>query len=161
MTRPSGTSARARLYVALALFLGLTGLAQMPIFKRYYVADLPGLGWLADFYTTLALHYAAAIVFLALCGYFAARWYVARRVGAAPGLSGSGALRAALVAGIVLTGLARVAKNLPSWSFDPTTTMLVDWTHLGFAAAYAAAALGARITGAARYLAARHEEPDL
>lgn len=33
--------------------------------KRYYVVDVPGFGWTADFITSLYFHYAAALVFIA------------------------------------------------------------------------------------------------
>ena len=33
-------------YLTTVFFLTLTGFGQMPIFKRYYIADIPGLGWL-------------------------------------------------------------------------------------------------------------------
>lgn len=32
------------------------------MYKRYYIADLPGLGWTADYSTTLMVHYFAAMV---------------------------------------------------------------------------------------------------
>ncbi len=41
-----------RAFTLTLFFSALTGFAQMPIFKRYYVADLPGLGWLAEYYVT-------------------------------------------------------------------------------------------------------------
>ena len=31
-------------YLITVFFLTLTGFGQMPIFKRYYIADIPGLG---------------------------------------------------------------------------------------------------------------------
>ena len=34
-------------YLMTVFFLTLTGFGNMPIFKRYYIADIPGLGWLA------------------------------------------------------------------------------------------------------------------
>lgn len=148
-----------RVFLALMLVLAVTGAAQMPIFKRYYVADIPGFGWLAQFYVTLALHYIAAALFLALATYRASVWLMARPRSLR--LTGSGALRVALIIAIVFTGFARVAKNLPSWSFDPVTTMLVDWTHLGFAVLLGIAALGAKKIGGGRYVAVRHGEPDL
>jgi hypothetical protein len=49
--------------------LALTGFGQMPIFKRYYIADIPGMGWLAEFFVTHYIHYLGAIVFLAFAGY--------------------------------------------------------------------------------------------
>jgi cytochrome b subunit of formate dehydrogenase len=50
--------------VALSgLILLLTGIFELPVAKRYYIIDIPGLGWSADFITSLYLHYAAALVF--------------------------------------------------------------------------------------------------
>lgn len=46
-----------------ALVLLLTGIFELPVAKRYYIITLPGLGWSADFITSLYLHYAAALVF--------------------------------------------------------------------------------------------------
>ncbi|MDJ0667751.1 MAG: hypothetical protein QNJ61_10750, partial [Desulfobacterales bacterium] len=54
------------IYLTLLVFMGLSGFGQMPIFKRYYIADLPGLGWLAQFYTTHYIHYLGAILLLGI-----------------------------------------------------------------------------------------------
>ena len=56
-------------YLITVFLLTLTGFGQMPVFKRYYIADIPGLGWLAQFYVTHYIHYLGAIVFLALLAY--------------------------------------------------------------------------------------------
>jgi hypothetical protein len=56
-------------YLMVIFFLTLTGFGQMPIFKRYYIADIPGLGWLAQFFVTHYIHYLAAILFLAFAAY--------------------------------------------------------------------------------------------
>ncbi|MBP1710997.1 MAG: putative rane protein [Deltaproteobacteria bacterium] len=48
------------------LILILTGIFELPVAKRYYIITLPGLGWSADFITSLYLHYAAAFVFSAV-----------------------------------------------------------------------------------------------
>jgi cytochrome b subunit of formate dehydrogenase len=47
------------------LILLFTGIFELPVGKRYYIITLPGLGWSADFITSLYLHYAAALVFTA------------------------------------------------------------------------------------------------
>lgn len=47
------------------LVLLLTGIFELPIGKRYYIVNIPGLGWSADFITSLYLHYAAALIFTA------------------------------------------------------------------------------------------------
>jgi cytochrome b subunit of formate dehydrogenase len=45
------------------LVLLLTGIFELPIAKRYYIITVPGLGWSADFITSLYLHYTAAFIF--------------------------------------------------------------------------------------------------
>ena len=47
------------------LILLFTGIFELPVAKRYYIITVPGLGWSADFITSLYLHYAAAFVFTA------------------------------------------------------------------------------------------------
>ncbi len=47
------------------LLLLLTGIFELPVAKRYYIITVPGLGWSADFITSLYIHYAAALVFTA------------------------------------------------------------------------------------------------
>lgn len=47
------------------LILLITGIFELPVAKRYYIITVPGLGWSADFITSLYLHYAAAFVFTA------------------------------------------------------------------------------------------------
>lgn len=47
------------------LLLLFTGIFELPVAKRYYIITVPGLGWSADFITSLYIHYAAALVFTA------------------------------------------------------------------------------------------------
>jgi len=47
------------------LVLLMTGIFELPVAKRYYIITIPGLGWTADFITSLYLHYSAALVFTA------------------------------------------------------------------------------------------------
>lgn len=51
--------------VALSgIALIFTGLGCLPLFKRYYITELPGFGWTTDFYTVTKIHYIAAIFFV-------------------------------------------------------------------------------------------------
>ena len=59
----------AYFYNTVIFFLILTGFGQMPIFKRYYIADIPGLGWLAQFYVTFLIHYIAATLLIVFIFY--------------------------------------------------------------------------------------------
>ena len=117
-------------YLFLLYFLGLTGFAQMPIFKRYYIADMPGLGWLAQFYVTHALHYIGAILLLFLITYSAIVYFGLMRRRSA--LTATAYVNIILLGAIVVTGIFRVLKNLPWVLFSPEFTMFIDISHLGF-----------------------------
>lgn len=121
-----------RVWVALALVLGFTGMMQMPIATRYGLTRLPGMGWTGDFYTTLNIHYVAGALLIALCCLLVTLKLKAG--GGFPRLVFWGTVRVWLVAGLVLTGIFRVLKNLPAFSFAPELVMGTDLAHLGLAA---------------------------
>jgi len=108
--------------------LGLTGAAQMPIFKRYYIADIPGLGWLANFYLTHRLHYVLATILLFIFGIIVVR-AVSQKILAQ--ISGFGWFKLGLWLGIIVTGMLRVIKNYPQYYLSPKTVVLIDIAHLG------------------------------
>ena len=115
-------------FVLCVTVLAISGFAQMPIFRRYYIADVPGLAWTDDFYFTSLLHYLAAMAFLVLAGYTAGRYLTAWRSGHA--LTTSGILRSGLYALLIITGLAHVLGNSSMTSLDSLPAMLVDMCHL-------------------------------
>jgi hypothetical protein len=117
-------------YLFLLFFMGLTGFAQMPIFKRYYIADIPGLGWLAQFYVTHAMHYIGAICLLIVIFYSAAIYL--RMMRRLFHLTIAAYINIVLLGAIVSTGIFRVLKNLPDVVFSPGFTMFIDISHLGF-----------------------------
>ena len=121
----------SRAYGPILFMTALSGFAQMPIFKRYYIADIPGLGWLADFFVTHYIHYAGAAALLFLFAYFSTAYFLAgpRR----PALSASSFVRIALLAAIVFTGVFRVLKNLPDVVFSPGFTLFIDISHMALA----------------------------
>ena len=125
----AATSPLRVFYLATVFLLALTGFAQMPIFKRYYIADLPGLGWLAEFYVTHYLHYIGAILLLALLAYVAVsylmRWTGQYRITA------SGYVRVALLAGILATGVPRVIKNFEGVYMSSGWIIFLDLLHVG------------------------------
>ncbi|MDP3427268.1 MAG: 4Fe-4S ferredoxin [Humidesulfovibrio sp.] len=118
-------------YVLVVTLLAVSGTMQMPIASRYHIVAVPGLAWLGDFWLTHKLHYLGAILLLALVSYLATCWALEWRRSHA--LTAFGLARAALVAGLILTGALRVLKNLPNVSFSPEPIMLIDWTHLALA----------------------------
>jgi hypothetical protein len=118
------------LYFSILFFMALTGFGQMPIFKRYYIADIPGLGWLANYYLTHYIHYIGAIVLFILFSYAAVVYFglMHRRFR----LEWAAYIRIAVLALITITGIFRVLKNLPDVVFSPLFTQVIDISHLVF-----------------------------
>ena len=96
-------------YLITIFFLALSGFGQMPIFKRYYIADMPGLGRLAEFFITHYIHYLAAILFFALTAYMIVDYLLSIRKSRQ--ITASGYVRSALLAGIMASGIFLVIRN--------------------------------------------------
>ena len=117
-------------YLVTLLFLTLSGFGQMPIFKRYYIADIPGFGWLAQFYTTHFIHYVAAIILITLLSYVIVNHLMANR--RYQRVAAAGYLKGVLLGGIVITGIFLVLRNLKGVTFSPGLITFMDISHLGF-----------------------------
>lgn len=126
-------------YLLLLVLMGLTGFGQMPIFKRYYIADIPGLGWLAQFYVTHYLHYLGAIVLLGLAAYYGVLYLADRR--RTLKISAYGWIQGGLMAGIVATGALRVIKNYTGVTMSSGLIVFLDILHLALAMAVMAVGL--------------------
>jgi hypothetical protein len=122
-----GTQTRFFYWGALAM-LTLTGFAQMPIFKRYYIADIPGLGWLSQFYVTHYLHYLFAVVLLGLAAYATVDYLLAKRKFFK--ISTTGVVKVGILAGLVITGLLLAVRNLPGPRFTPGLIVFLDLAHM-------------------------------
>ena len=139
-------SSRKTIDLITLFVITLTGLAQMPIFKRYYIADIPGLGWLDEFYVTHYLHYLAAAVLLAvvfdgLAGYLLMFRKQYR-------ITISGRVRGVLLFCLALTGALMVVKNLSGyWLFSQQATIMMDILHIALTVFYLCAALWALVSG--------------
>jgi formate dehydrogenase gamma subunit len=46
------------------LLLLFSGFGELPMYKRYMVTEIPGFTWAGDFYVNLKIHYLAAIIFV-------------------------------------------------------------------------------------------------
>jgi hypothetical protein len=125
----SAHKTRKSVYAITLFFIALTGFAQMPIFKRYYIADIPGLGWLAQFYVTHAMHYILAVIFIALCVYGVMDFILTQKGDF--GITASGKIKAALILGLVVTGGLMVVRNLPGVYFSHTLIYVMDIGHIG------------------------------
>ena len=118
-------------YLITVIFLLLSGFGQMPIFKRYYIADIPGLGWLAEFFITHYIHYLAAILFLALTSYMIIDYLLSKRKSRQ--MTVTGYLRSALLAGILASGIFLVIRNLAETNFSSGFIIFLNLCHLGLA----------------------------
>jgi hypothetical protein len=127
------------IYLVTVFFLTLTGFAQMPIFKRYYIADIPGLGWLAQFYATHYIHYLGAILILALATYMITDYLILQK--RTIRLTVSGYLRGAILGGILISGLLLVVRNLEGSRLAPAFIIFLDLTHLGLVVLFLMVAL--------------------
>jgi len=109
--------------------LTLTGFGQMPIFKRYYIADIPGLGWLSQFYVTHYMHYLFAIIFIGIITYGITKYFLTNRK--QNKITISGYLRGTIICSLVITGALLVIRNLASSGFKPGFIIFLDLSHLG------------------------------
>lgn len=128
-TRSSENRIVRAAYVFIVFLAALTGFGQMPIYKRYYMSDIPGFGWLANFWTTRFVHYAAAALLLGLIAYVAFDYFAVNRLRRR--ITASGYLRIALLAGIVVSGVLFVLKNFPVFLFSPQFIIFLNLSHLG------------------------------
>ena len=125
-------------YLITVFFLTLTGFGQMPIFKRYYIADIPGFGWLAQFYVTHYIHYLGAILILALVTYMIIDYLILQKNRIR--LTASGYVRGTILVGILVSGLLLVIRNLAGSRFVPGFIIFLDIAHLGLVMTFLIAA---------------------
>ena len=121
---------RKYIYSITVFFIALSGFAQMPVFKRYYIADIPGLSWLAQFYVTHIMHYIAAIVLITFVIYVLFDFIFKGR--GLNTITRIGYFKIVILAGLVITGSLMVVKNLPSIYFNHNVIIVLDLVHLGF-----------------------------
>ncbi len=111
------------------LLLSLSGFGQMPIFKRYYIADIPGLAWLAKFYVTHEIHYITASVLLALVFYISFDFLIRYNRGLR--LSFSAYVKIGMIILLVVSGVLMVIKNLEGTRFSHGMIIGLDLVHMG------------------------------
>ncbi|MCG8566646.1 MAG: hypothetical protein MI747_16360 [Desulfobacterales bacterium] len=117
-------------YGGLLGLISLTGFAQMPIFKRYYIADIPGLGWLAQFQATHLLHYGLAALFLGLCAHWVVDFFLNKREHNRP-VNRFGRINALAMGLLCITGLLMVWKNFQGVHFPHGLIIALDLIHMG------------------------------
>ncbi len=136
---------KGTVYGLVLFFITLTGFAQMPIFKRYYIADIPGLGWLAQFYITHSLHYIFAAVFMGLVVFVLLDLLLNGR--GLFSVTGSGMVKGILIMGLMISGGFMVIRNLPGVHFSHIAIYVMNLTHLGLCMALLIVSAYTLITG--------------
>lgn len=116
------------IYLLTIFFITLSGFGQMPVFKRYYIADIPGLGWLAKFYITHYIHYICAALIIGITSYAATDYLLLARKKLK--LTVTGYFRVALIAGLITTGIFLVIRNLEGYDFPHNFIIFLDLSHL-------------------------------
>jgi uncharacterized membrane protein (UPF0182 family) len=109
--------------------MALTGFGQMPIYKRYYMSDIPGFDWLADINVTRTIHYLGAALLLTLMVYAGLDFLLLKRKRLK--LTGAGYLRILTMAGIVFSGIFIVIKNFPYIHFSDGFIIGINLSHIG------------------------------
>lgn len=127
---PAGERAGKWTYRLVIFFLALSGFGQMPIYKRYYLADIPGMKWVGDFFITHYIHYLTVIFFLGLIAYRLADYLIS--TGRTQRITLSGYIRAAWITGIILTGACLVINNFTGTRFSAGFIIFLDLSHIGF-----------------------------
>jgi hypothetical protein len=114
--------------MATILLLVVSALGQMPLFKRYYLSDMPGLGWTADYLAVYHLHYGAAIVMAFLIPLGISRGFFA---GGEQGAD-SAALRAVNIVFALFFGgvIVKIAAGSLGSTLPQTAAVMINMAHL-------------------------------
>ncbi len=139
-------------------FLLFSGFGQMPIYKRYFVDQLPGLSWSSNFYITLNIHYVAALILIFVSFYYVTYLLTSKNMDILPrrgdfkesiqifasmvGLAKEPendkylaeqrlafSVTALSVLILIVTGALKVWKNLPGVYFSPGTVFWLAQIH--------------------------------
>jgi hypothetical protein len=119
--------------VLLALF---TGFGNMPLYGRYYIANIPGFQWSGNFIVNMKVHLVAGAVLLALAVYYLAGTILLRKH-QAPRTALDRFVGIALTL-VLLSGLIAGVKNFAAWTPGLTLMMAINFFHLGTAMLFVA-----------------------
>jgi len=153
------------------LLLLFSGLFELPVAGRYSINKLPGLAWSSDFFTSLSVHYAASVVFVAAAVFHLVYHGVRGDLALLPR---RGDLRsswqvilsffgkgeeppfhkylpeqrlaylgmAVIIAGLIVSGLVKTYKNLYAPDMSYTVLLWATWAHNVFFMLFFLAFLG-------------------
>jgi hypothetical protein len=116
-------------YMLAMLTAIFSGFGNMPLYGRYYVADIPGFAWTRNFFVNLNIHYLSGAVLLGLAAYLTIVYL--QRGNNAVRLSASGVVRVVLLGLALISGVLAALKNLPTVNLPMAGLMAVAFIHLG------------------------------
>lgn len=119
--------------LVLALF---TGFGNMPLYRRYYITDIPGLAWSGDYYANLYVHYSAGAVLVALSIYACIVFWKQKWRNFS--LTGSGLARVVVLCLALVLGVIMALKNLPGVVIPFPLVTVLNLGHMGLAMVAAA-----------------------
>jgi hypothetical protein len=132
------------LYFVSLFFLVISGFGQMPVFKRYYIADIPGLEWLAQFYTTHIIHYVSAMVLIVLVFYILFDNIFSKNRSLK--IKAPIYAKIAMLFVLITTGILMMIKNFTGTPFSPNFIIFINLTHLIFCVIFLAYTLHTLLT---------------
>ena len=127
------------LYAIAVVILLFTGFGNMPLWGRYYIADIPGLKWSGDFLVNLQIHLFVGAVLLGLIIYLLIYYLNVRPRGM--GLTRSGLTRAVLLMLATLSGVFLGIRNLSGIQFAFEIQVGLVFFHMATAVAFISASI--------------------
>ena len=140
MTADKSANVIKWIYLVAAWVTVFTGFGNMPLWKRYYIADIPGMAWTGDFILNVQVHYLFGSILLAISCYFIIIYINLHKSGLK--LTRTGGIRAVLLGLALVSGIFQALKILPA--VNPSFEMMVflNFFHMGTAAFFLFFAIG-------------------
>ena len=124
----------------IALIIALfTGFGNMPLWGRYYIADIPGLKWSGEFFVNLQIHLFVGALMFGLAVYVLV-YHTTLRTGGVR-ITTSGTIRAVLLALTLLSGIVLAVRNLPGILLPFELQVGLVFSHMGAAVAFTVASI--------------------
>ncbi len=129
MAKNRAESYLKRIYAVLLAIALFTGFGNLPIYKRYYISSIPGLGWAGNFYVNLQVHYIVGALVLGLAFYFTLIHLKTDSI--KRGLTKTGAARAIILGILLLSGVLLAVRNLGGINLPFGPQMAAAFIHMG------------------------------
>jgi hypothetical protein len=118
------------IFLVTVAMMTVSGFGQMPIFKRYYIADLPGLAWTGNYYITHYMHYTGAVILLTLCAYLCAAYIISGRISRR--LTRAGLAGTLIFIILIASGALKVLSSARGVYFGRNLLISLDMAHTLF-----------------------------